>query len=175
MLKALSMLNNRSLIQLTIVISAWLSPLCFALPTDRQQPIHISADSAQIDDNTGTTTYKGNVLMTQGSLEIRAANVSLYRINDEVSQIIATGSPANFRQQPSSDQPITDAFGEKLDYQITNQTVTISGKARVEQAGDTFSGERIVYQMDKAIVNAYSGKGSSGQRVQMVIQPKGKQ
>lgn len=169
------MLNNRSFIQLTIALSVWLSPLCFALPTDRQQPIHISADSAQIDDNTGTTTYKGNVLMKQGTLEIRAANVDLYRINDEVSQIIATGSPANFRQQPSLDQAMTDAFGEKLDYQITDQTVTITGKARVEQAGDTFSGERIVYQMDKAIVNAYSGKGSSGQRVQMIIQPKAKQ
>ncbi len=175
MLKALSMLNNRSFTLLTLVLSAWLSPFCFALPTDRQQPIHVSADSAQIDDNTGITTYKGNVLITQGSLEIRAANVDLYRINDEVSQLIATGSPANFRQQPSLDQAITDAFGEKLDYQVTNQTVTITGKARVEQAGDTFSGERIVYQMNKAIVNAYSGKGSSGQRVQMVIQPKAKE
>ncbi len=175
MLKALSMLNKRSFILLPLMISTWLSPLCFALPTDRQQPIHISADSAQIDDNTGTTTYKGNVLITQGSLEIRAANVDLHRVNDDVSQIIATGSPANFRQQPSAGQAITDAYGEKLDYQITDQTVTITGKARVEQAGDTFSGERIVYQMNKAIVNAYSGNGSSGQRVQMIIQPKAKQ
>lgn len=169
------MSNNRSFIRLTIVIGAWLSPLCFALPTDSQQPIHISADSAQMDDNTGTTSYKGNVLMTQGSMEIRAAKIDLYRINDDVSRIIATGSLANFRQQPSLEQAVTDAYGEKLDYQITNQTVTITGKARVEQEGDTFSGERIVYQMNKAIVNAYSGEGSSGQRVQMVIQPKAKQ
>ncbi|MGY8869999.1 MAG: lipopolysaccharide transport periplasmic protein LptA [Pseudomonadales bacterium] len=166
------MLNNRSLIQLFLLISALFSSFCFALPNDREQPIHISADSARIDDNTGTTTYKGNVLMTQGSMEIRAAKVDLYRKKDDVSLIIATGSPANFRQKPSASQPVTNAFGEKLEYKIAEQTVTITGQARVEQDRDTFSGERIVYQMKKAIVNAYSGSGSSGQRVQMIIQPK---
>lgn len=169
------MLNNRSFIRLSLLISVCLSPLSFALPTDSQQPIHISADSAQIDDNTGTTTYEGNVIMTQGSMEIRAAKVDLFRTNNEVSHITAIGSPANFRQQPSIEQPITDAYGQTLNYKITDQTVTITGQARVEQAGDTFSGERIIYQMNKAIVNAYSGRGSSGQRVQMVIQPKAKQ
>ncbi|WP_028468545.1 lipopolysaccharide transport periplasmic protein LptA [Neptunomonas japonica] len=166
------MLNNRSLIHLFMLISVLFSSFCLALPTDRKQPIHISADSARIDDNTGTTTYKGNVLMTQGSMEIRAAKVDLYRKKDDVSLIIATGSPANFRQRPSKDQPITNAFGEKLEYKIAEQTVTITGQARVEQDRDTFSGERIVYQMKKAIVNAYSGSGSSGQRVKMIIQPK---
>ncbi|WP_293267062.1 lipopolysaccharide transport periplasmic protein LptA [Neptunomonas sp.] len=167
------MLNNRSLLSL-FIINLFFSTLSFALPTDRKQPIHISADSARIDDNTGTTTYKGNVLMTQGSMKIRAANVNLYRKNDDVSHIIATGGPANFSQQPSENQVMTNAFGKRLEYKISDQTVTITGEARVEQGRDTFSSERIVYQMDKAIVNAYSGAGSTGQRVQMTIQPKAK-
>jgi lipopolysaccharide export system protein LptA len=167
------MLNNR-FIHLSLLLSVWLSPVCFALPSDSSQPIHISADSAHMDENTGTTTYNGNVLMTQGTLEIRAAKVDLYRTNDDISHIIATGNLANFRQQPAADKPITDAFGQKLEYRIADKTVTITGQARVEQARDTFSGERIVYQMDKAIVNAYSGTGASGERVQMVIQPKAK-
>ena len=168
------MLNNRSLISLFLLLSALYSSFCFALPSDREQPIHISADSARIDDNTGTTTYTGNVRMTQGSMEIRAAKVDLFRENDDVSRIIAIGNPANFRQKPAADKPITNAFGQKLEYKIAAQTVTITGQARVEQDRDTFSGERIVYQMKKAIVNAYSGSGSSGQRVQMIIQPKAK-
>jgi lipopolysaccharide export system protein LptA len=168
------MLNNRSFISLFLLLSTLYSSFCFALPSDREQPIHISADSARIDDNTGTTTYTGHVRMIQGSMEIRAAKVDLFREKDDVSRIIAIGSPANFRQKPSADKPTTNAFGQKLEYEIAAQTVTITGQARVEQDRDTFSGERIVYQMNKAIVNAYSGSGSSGQRVQMVIQPKAK-
>lgn len=146
-----------------------------ALPTDRNQPIHISADHARIDEAKGTTVYTGNVQMTQGSMVINAARVDLYREKNEVSRVVATGSLAKFSQQPSIDQPVTDAYGETLEYKISEQTVTITGKARVEQNKDTFSGERIVYQMDKAVVNAYSGKGNNGQRVQMVIQPKASQ
>ena len=146
-----------------------------ALPTDRDQPIYISADHARIDETKGTTDYTGNVEMTQGSMVINAARVDLYREKNEVSRVVATGSLAKFSQQPSADQPVTDAYGETLEYKISEQTVTITGKARVEQNQDTFSGERIVYQMDKAVVNAYSGKGTKGQRVQMVIQPKASQ
>ena len=55
-------------------------------------------------------------------------------------------------------------------YLVSNQTITITGNARIEQINDKFSGETIVYEMDRAVVKATGGK----QRVKMVIQPKGK-
>lgn len=154
-----------------VIIGLLLAQQSVALPTDRDQPIHISADSAQMNEQSGTTIYTGNVVMKQGSMEIHAALVELFRKDGDVSRIVATGKPANFRQQPTHDKPITDAFGNSMVYEIAKQTVTIKGQARVEQARDNFTGERIVYQMDKAVVNAYGGSG----KVQMVIQPKGKQ
>lgn len=150
-----------------VALPAW------SLPTDKSQPIHISADSAKIDDNTGITTYLGRVTMKQGSMEIHADKVKLYRNKEEVTRILATGKQANFRQQPEADQPMTDAFGDTMDYEVKKQTLTITGSAKVQQNADSFSGEKIVYQMDKAIVNAYGGSSSQG-RVQMVIQPKAK-
>ncbi|WP_351125661.1 LptA/OstA family protein, partial [Shewanella sp. T24-MNA-CIBAN-0130] len=45
-------------------VSAW------ALPNDSQQPIHISADDAQLDDKKGVATYTGGVIITQGSMKI---------------------------------------------------------------------------------------------------------
>ena len=164
---------------LTLKWKVWLSAalltvssVASALPEDRKKPIHIAADSAQIDEKTGVTTYTGNVLITQGTMKIQAAKVSLYQKNRAVDRIVATGSPAQFSQQASADQAVTDAFGNSLEYQVKQQTITISGNARVEQDKNKFSGERIVYQMDKARVNAYGGK-DSGQRVQMIIQPNG--
>lgn len=169
--------NKRSYHTLLSILGAYflgLTSFAYALPSDKHQPIHISADTAQINEKTGTTTYTGNVLMKQGSMEIKAARIDLYREKDSVSRIIANGAPANFRQQAAEDKPITDAFGEKLDYLIAKQTITITGNAKVQQESDQFTGSKIVYQMDKAIVNAYSGEGKTGQRVQMVIQPKAK-
>jgi lipopolysaccharide export system protein LptA len=45
---------------------------CLALPDDREQPIHISADKALRDEKQGVTIYSGNVQMNQGSMHIEA-------------------------------------------------------------------------------------------------------
>jgi len=167
----MSNLKQLSLLACTYLFA---TQLAFALPDDRKKPIHIAANSAQIDENSGITTYTGNVLITQGTMKIKAAKVNLYQKNNDVNRIVATGSPASFSQQASANQAITDAFGQRLEYQVDQQTITITGNARVEQDKNQFSGERIVYQMEKSLVNAYSGEGNSGQRVQMIIQPKAK-
>lgn len=168
------MLNiNRTLALLSLCTVA-LSNIVFALPDDRKQPIQISADTAELNEQTGTAVYAGNVIMTQGSMQMKANKVELVRKNDDIDSIIATGTPASFQQKPAANKPITTAYGMKMVYKIKDQTITITDKAKVVQEKDSFSGERIVYQMDKAIVNAYGGNGSSGERVQMIIQPKAK-
>ena len=149
-----------------------LPTLAQALPEDRQQPIHISADHASMNERTGITVYTGNVEIVQGTMVIRGARVELHRNDDGVQRIISTGKPAQFQQKPSQDQPLTKAYGERMDYRVTQQEVTITESARVDQGRDTFTGERIVYNMEKALVNAYGSDDDSGQRVQMVIQPK---
>lgn len=149
-----------------------LPTLAQALPEDRQQPIHISADHASMNERTGITVYTGNVEIVQGTMVIRGARVELHRNDDGVQRIISTGKPAQFQQKPSQDQPLTKAYGERMDYRVTQQEVTITQSARVDQGRDTFTGERIVYNMEKALVNAYGSDDDSGQRVQMVIQPK---
>ena len=56
---------------------------------------------------------------------------------------------------------------------LGRREITITGKARVVQQTDSFTGQKIVYNLDKSLVNAFGGEGEKGQRVQMVIQPKG--
>jgi lipopolysaccharide export system protein LptA len=149
-----------------------LPTLAQALPEDRQQPIHISADQATMNERTGVTVYTGNVEIVQGTMVIRGARVELHRNDTGVQRIISTGSPAQFQQQPSLDQPLTKAYGLRMDYRVPQQEVTITDEARVDQGRDTFTGERIVYNMEKAVVDAFGSNKDSGQRVQMVIQPK---
>lgn len=154
------------------------SPLLHALPDDQDQPIHITADTASINDKTGITTYKGKVVITQGSLLIEADYVDMYRGDSGVDKLIAKGAPAHFRQQPEVNGPFSDAWGLHMVYMVNNQKLTITQQAKVVQEKDTFTGEKIVYDLDRSIVNAFgTNKGDPGEskgRVNMVIQPKKK-
>lgn len=150
----------------------------FALPDDRDQPIYITADTASINDKTGITTYKGNVVITQGSLLIEADHVDMYRGDEGVEKLIAKGEPAHFRQQPQINSPYSDAWGLHMVYLIDTEKLTITQKAKVIQENDTFTGEKIVYDLERSIVDAFgstkSTKTDGKGRVNMVIQPKNK-
>ena len=143
-----------------------------ALPEDSRQPINISADSASINDKTGVTVYSGDVEITQGSMTILGARVELHRNKaGDIDRIVSTGSPARFSQQPIKSEPMTHAYGQRMEYQISRQRISIENNARVEQGKDEFTGQRIVYNMKDAVVNAYGSK-SGDTRVKMVIQPR---
>ncbi len=146
--------------------------LAQALPDDHNQPINISADRASINERTGITVYTGNVEIRQGSMLIKGARVELHREASGVSRIVSTGSPAEFHQQPKADAPLTKAYGKRMDYQVNRQEVTISESARIDQGQDSFSGEKIIYNMQQAVVNAFGSDNANGERVRMVIQPR---
>ncbi len=154
----------------TFLIFAYI-PSANALPDDKNQPIAVTAGSATMDDTTGITTLRSAVKVVQGSMTITAGTLLIYRDKKgDIYKMVATGKPAHFSQQQKKGQPHTKAWGTKMLYSVTQQTVTITGNARVEQLTDKFSGETVTYHMDRAIVKAVGGK----QRVKMVIQPKGK-
>jgi len=160
---------NTFLTMLALIIS----PTLHALESDRDQPIYVAADRASIDDNTGITVYSGNVDITQGSMILRGDRVELRRdTQGNVDQIISDGAPAYFEQQPSEEQAVTIATGDQLDYAVGKQILKITGNAKVTQGGDEFTGARINYDMDKALVDAFSD-AKSDKRVRMIIQPRG--
>ena len=53
------------------------SSTSWALPSDRDQPIRVQADSAELDDKQGVAVYRGSVVITQGSLKITGDTVTL--------------------------------------------------------------------------------------------------
>ena len=50
-----------------------------ALESDLEQPIMIEADSLEIDDREGTSLYRGNVDIRQGTIHITADSVKVCR------------------------------------------------------------------------------------------------
>jgi lipopolysaccharide export system protein LptA len=149
------------------------SPILIALSQDQQQPISISADQAEIDQTKGFSFYSGAVIVTQGSMIINAERVEIHYVDDELSLILATGKPAHFQQQVNNTGNLTHAWGETIRYQISDEQLVITTAAKLEQQGNTTSGDRIVYLSQQDKVSAFSNT-SGKQRVQMIIKPKPK-
>jgi len=148
-----------------------------ALPEDREQPIHIQADRAELDDLKGVALYTGNVIITQGSMEITGDRATITRAADGgVDVFTATGKPATFRQQPALDKEVVDAYGLTIEYFAAKDRVLLIDQAKVVQGSSTFEGEKIVYDTAKQIVNAGRANGQNitvpRPRIDMVIQPK---
>jgi len=148
-----------------------------ALPDDRDKPIHIQADSAELDDKKGVALYSGSVIITQGSIKITGQRATIKRAaNGSVSIFTATGKPATFSQQPEADKEIVDAYGLTIQYSVQKDQVLLIDQAKVVQGGNTFEGEKIVYDTVRQIVNAGRASGQSittpRPRIDMLIQPK---
>jgi len=153
--------------------SAW------SLPTDRDQPIHIQSDDAQLDDKRGVATYKGNVVITQGSMKITGNTVTITRnAEGEVDVFTSVGNLAYYEQKPSVDKPIVQAYAVTIQYFAAQDRIVLIDKAKVVNDGNTSEGEKIVYDTVRQIVSA--GRANGGKvtaprpRIDMVIQPKKK-
>ena len=167
------MLHTKKTLQLLLALSLCISITAHALPEDQDQPIYVSADQASMNEISGIAIYTGNVEIRQGTMTLQGSRVEMHRdAQGSINRIITTGAPAQFQQQASPNQPLTKAFGLRMDYSVPTQTVTITEQARVTQDADEFTGERIVYNMDKSVVDAFRSDNQDGQRVQMIIQPK---
>jgi lipopolysaccharide export system protein LptA len=150
-----------------------------ALPTDREQPIRVQADSAELDDKQGVAVYRGGVVITQGSLKITGDQVTITQTaQGDIDLFTAIGEPAYYEQQPSADKALVKAYGKTIQYFATTERIVLIDQAKVIQEGNTFTGEKIVYDTQRQIVNA--GRASKATvstpqpRIDMVIQPKKK-
>lgn len=167
-------MSNNLVIKLVGWIFALLSAVnaTWALDSDREQPIQIVADVAVRDEVAGETRYEGNVVLTQGSLQITADKLSIQHTESGADRIVATGSPATLIQQPTPDQTPVDASAQRIEYIRSEDLVRLLENARIAQNGSTLSGNQIDYLVSQRSVRAKGTPGASGEgRVEVVIPP----
>ena len=171
---------NQTLNHTKIAIAGLLLAPCLALalPSDRQQPININSDTADIDNKKGISIYRGNVVMTQGTTRITGKVVTIYYSTRKISKVIATGGKerAYYEELQSEQQGMIQAWGKTIEYDLTKDKIELVENAQLAQKGDTFKGDKIDYDISEQTVVAKSAPNQSGSgRVHMVIQPKNNQ
>jgi len=160
---------------LVLLLLTLITSLSQALPSDREQPIKITADSAVRNEQTGETRYEGSVELTQGSLHIEADLLTLYQYDGAADGLItATGTPATLQQTPQEGKAPIKAAAHRIAYDQKGDKVTLTENARIEQDGAIVTGATIDYVLSQQRVTANSdqttGQGT-GQRVEMIIPP----
>ncbi len=143
--------------------------LAAALPEDRNQPIQLEARSGEINQQTGVSVYKGNVVISQGSMRLNADVATIHVKDGGFQRMEATGNPVNLRYRPTADKPEILGTSQQVEYDVAAAKVIMSGNARLTQGQDVFTGDRVEYDLKSDVVRA-RGEGNNG-RIQFTIQP----
>ena len=148
------------------------SSASLALPDDKDQNINVAGNEATIDSKQGQTVLRGQVKITQGTLEINADKVTLfYDDKRKLKSLLAEGKPARFQQQLEANKPPVHAEAEIITYQATEEHLTLEKNALVEQKGATTRGGRIDYDITTDTAHAVGTNGTNPGRVEFVIPP----
>ncbi|MDD2407480.1 MAG: lipopolysaccharide transport periplasmic protein LptA [Tepidiphilus sp.] len=170
----------------TVFLGALLLPLWLALAAspayaekaDKQKPIEIDADRIHVDDRQKVHIFEGNVLMKQGTLEIRGDRVVVTQDEQGFKTGVATaqGSKlATFKQKRDNSDEWVTGEAERLEYDARTNKVKLIGRARATSGQDEVRGAYIEYDQntDQYYVTTAGGTSSAPSgRVRAVIQPK---
>ncbi|HEC72990.1 MAG TPA: lipopolysaccharide transport periplasmic protein LptA [Methylophaga aminisulfidivorans] len=168
----------RLLTKFSAIVLLTLPAISWALPSDREKPINIEADNAQMDDQQGVTQYKGRAILTQGTLKIEGDIITFYYDeNKQLEKAIATGKLAKYQQIQKPGESPVKAKALRMEYYANRDKIYLIGEGHVWQNGDEFSGNRIVYDIANNAVSANSapvnvdGETHDRGRIHMIIQP----
>ena len=143
---------------------------CWALKSDREQPIDIRADRVEINEKEEISHYIGNVSLTQGTLNIQADKITVFLMNGKLSRIVITGNPATFQQQPEDNKEIVTSKARHMEYFASKEHLVLKDDAQVIQGSNRFHGDFIEYDTLNSTVKAKKSEGSDS-RVHAIIQP----
>jgi lipopolysaccharide export system protein LptA len=165
-------------------MSRWIaiSLLALALPAaaekaDREKPTQIEANRMSADDARRMTVFEGNVVLTKGTIAVRADRIVVRQDAEGFQQTTATGSPVRFKQRMDAkegEQEPRWMDGEALRIEIDDrkQTIELFENARVNRGGDEVAGNYIFVDQRTEFYSVSAGKGAPQGRVRATIQPK---
>ena len=129
-----------------------------------------------VDDVRRLNIFDGNVVLTKGTITVRADRIVVHQDAEGFQFTTATGTPVRFRQRQDPKDGKEGAWmdGEALRVEIDdrNQKIELFDAARVTRDGDEVTGSYIFVDQRSDFYSVNSGKGTPGGRVKAVIQPK---
>lgn len=157
-----------------------LSYNAFAEKADRDKPIDLEADTVIVNDAKKTSTYAGNVILTQGTLEIRGNKLIVREDKEGFQHSTSTGNPTTFKQKLEGKNEYMSGSAQRIEYDGRMDKVQLYTKAWVKRGEDIVHGDYISYDANAEYAEVIGGNPQTATsdtpagRVKAVIQPKKK-
>jgi len=181
MARAVTRANNASLALATALLALPAASV-HAEKADKDKPTHIEANRMSSDDTKRMSIFEGSVVLTKGTVVVRADRIVVHQDAEGFQIATATGKPVRFRQKgdPKGDKDGVWTEGEALRVEIDdrNERIELFERARVTRDQDVVNGEYIFLDQRTEFFSVSAAKGAAptapGGRVKAVIQPKSK-
>ena len=143
---------------------------------DREKEIVVGADRLTADDGNRTSTFDGNVVVTQGTMRITAAKVTVKEDAERHKFYVANGAPVTFRQKRDNVDEWVEGFAERAEFDDRNDVLKLYNNARVMSNQNELTGQFISYDMKREVAEvagAPPGKTppANAGRVKVIIIP----
>ena len=161
----------------TILLS--ITTIAFSEEADRDKSIEIESDTMTVDDAKSISIYKGDVILTQGTLIIRAKELTVREDSQGFQHSTAIGKPTTFKQKREGKEDYIEGRADRIEYDGHMDKVHLYSGASVKRGNDTVFGDYIMYDTNAEFAQALSGstKDENGKevkkgRTRAIIKPK---
>jgi lipopolysaccharide export system protein LptA len=153
---------------------------------DRAKPLNVAADrQGTVDLLKQVVVFSGNVIITKGTIVIKADRVEVRETPDGYRTAVAIGGaghPATFRQKRDGVDEYIDGQAERLEYDDKGDTIRFVNNAIVRRLrgatiGDEITGSLITYDNTTEVFSVSGGNAANptpggGGRVRAVLAPR---
>lgn len=152
----------------------------YAEKADSEKPIDLEADTVQVNDAKKISTYSGNVVLTRGTMIIRADKLVVREDAEGYQHSTSYGNPTTFKQKMDGKNEYIEASAQRIEYDSRMDKVQLYTKAWVKRGDDIVHGDYIMYDGNAEYAEAVGSGNQGGSadapkgRVHAVIQPKKK-
>lgn len=141
---------------------------------DRNKPINLEADTVTLDDIKKLSIYEGNVIVTQGTMMLRADRVQVVQNDQGLQSVSAVGRPVAFRQKLDGSDDFVEGFSDRMEYNGVTSQLELIGQAKLRRGQDELHGAQISYNAGTEfyrVIGQPNAQTPAG-RVHGVIRPK---
>ena len=160
-------------------------PVAHAERADRFKPLTVEArEPGKIDLQKQFVEFNGDVVVTKGTMQIRAGRIEMRETPDGYHTAVALGSsakPATFRQKRDGVNEFIEGEAERLEYDARSDTVRFVVNATVRRtrggvSADEISGNLVTYDNTSEVFSVSGGArptaANPNGRVRAVLTPR---
>ena len=149
--------NQRALLRAVCALvgaGMLLTPVAHAEKTDRDKPIFYQGDTGGANLSSKDGELSGNVVITQGTMTIRADRIVFHQNPDNSLSATAYGNPVSFREKRDGVDEYYEGFAQRAVYDGQKRFLELFDRALLKKNSDEIRSNYISYNAATEVFKA---------------------